>query len=150
MSAARLCEPEFALLVGANGKIVAVAPAIEVVHSCFLDWKAVGFPSLIADLACNGGWVRGHAVPIDNVSLESCNLVVNGKEFSVGSANRVLGSPLKAYEMILLQKFLDVRPGDWISTGVCVDPPYHYCKVGDTIEAHFNGGVGSVALRCEI
>jgi len=145
----RLCEPEFAFQVGDDGKIIAAAPAIEVVHSSFLDWKVVGAPSLVADLACNGAWIRGEAVPIEKVSLDSCVLRVNGKDFARGFASRVYGSPLKAFSKLLEQEFVELKKGDWVTTGVCVDPPYHYCAVGDRIEAEFNGGLGSVAIQCE-
>jgi len=147
----RLCEPEFALLLGDNLEPVAVAPAIEIVHTCFQDWKIVGAPSLIADLACNGGWIRGEAIPIEKVQLDTtCKLIVNGKLFAEGSSDRILGSPLKVWELILQQRdYLKIEPGDWLSTGVCVDPPYHYCNEGDVIEAQFSGGIGTVAFKCE-
>ena len=146
----RLCEPEFAFLLGDDKKIVAVAPAIEIVHSRFLDWKGVGAPTLIADLACNGAWVRGEAVDISKVKLDGCVLRISGKEFAQGKAERVLGSPFNVFENLCAQKhiFDQLVPGDWITTGVCVDPPYHYCAIGDDVEADFDGGLGTVALKC--
>ena len=154
----KLCEPEFALQGGENGEITAVAPAIEIVHSSFLDWKQVGALSLIADLACNGAWFRGPSVPISQARLEGCSLYVNGKKHSDGHASKVLGSPMTVVNK--LKAFLEkngldyisqgsLKPGDWISTGVCVDPPYHICSPGDDILVKFSGGIEPIQLKIE-
>lgn len=144
----RLCEPEFAFLIGENNNIIAAAPAIEIVHTSFLNWKAVGAPSLISDLACNGAWVRGIEVPISQVKLDSCNLIVNRKQFSRGSISRVLNEKNRSPLLFEIRPEWGVKPGDWITTGVCVDPPYHYCEEGDVIVADFSGGLGEVAIEC--
>jgi 2-keto-4-pentenoate hydratase len=148
----RLCEPEFAFLIGEERKLVGVAPALEIVHSSYLDWKTVGAPSLIADLACNGGWIRGEAVPLSsNIELKGCKLLVNENAFGFGHANKVMGTPLNVIETFLKQpQSLNLKEGDWITTGVCVDPAsYHYLSKGDRVEVQFEGGIGSVAIICK-
>ncbi|KAH9255470.1 hypothetical protein BASA81_006589 [Batrachochytrium salamandrivorans] len=143
----RLCEPEVALQVGSNGEVVAMAPALEIVHSSFLQWthKNVGAYSLIADLACNGAWVRGEAVPIASNLSVGCEFWVNGKLAGEGHSDNV--KPLQVYAK-LLERF-QPKPGDWITTGVVCDPPYHYGQRGDLLEARFSNGLGAVAVRLE-
>ena len=150
----RICEPEFALQVGSNGKVINVAPAIEIVHTSFLNWKVVGAPSLVADLACNGYWIRGDSVPVDKITFRSCALFVNGRQVSKGDSSKVLGSPLNVLEAFRTHNRQTapvggpLKDGDWLTTGVCVDPPYHVCEPGDEILVEFEGGIGSVALSC--
>lgn len=143
----RLCEPEVALQVGSNGQVVAMAPALEIVHSSFLQWthRNVGAYSLIADLACNGAWVRGEAVPLAADLSVGCEFWVNGRLVGEGHSDNV--QPLQVYAK-LLERFRP-KPGDWITTGVVCDPPYHYGQRGDVLEARFSGGLGAVAVRLE-
>lgn len=138
-----LIEPEFAFLVGRDLKVKAVAPAIEIVHSSFVDWKRVGAPSLIADLACNGTWVRGEAIPVGR-DLGMVKLYVDGVLVGEGGADRT--KPWKQFQK--LKERIRLRPGYWVTTGVAVDPPYRYCKPGERIVAEFSHGLGSVALNC--
>ncbi|KAH9251582.1 hypothetical protein BASA81_010621 [Batrachochytrium salamandrivorans] len=117
------------------------------VHSSFLQWthKNVGAYSLIADLACNGAWVRGEAVPIASNLSVGCEFWVNGKLAGEGHSDNV--KPLQVYAK-LLERF-QPKPGDWITTGVVCDPPYHYGQRGDLLEARFSNGLGAVAVRLE-
>ena len=61
--------------------LAGVLPGIEIVDSRFNSWTTVGAPSLIADNACHGAWVKG-ALVTDwrhlDLAAQAVELRVNG------------------------------------------------------------------------
>jgi 2-keto-4-pentenoate hydratase len=127
-----------------------VIPAIEIVDSRFNSWTTIGAPSLIADNACNGAWVKGALLTrwrdID-LAAQAVNLVVNGKVVRQGSGSAVLGHPLNALLWLvnsLNARGLGLKAGQYITTGITTD--VYMAERGDVITADF-GPVGTAELR---
>ena len=186
----RLVEPEFAFRMGeplppkpdgqpysvdeVRRTIATVHPALEIIHSSFVDWKAenVGVRALIADLACNGVWCYGEGVRFRrdmDLASHGLDLRVNGAHTHSGDGSRV-GDPVEVLTWLanILAYGTEAEPmcgvrhganddaddacavrglreGEFVTTGVVVDPPYHYANAGDKVEADF-GTLGTVAL----
>jgi 2-keto-4-pentenoate hydratase len=136
-----------------------VLGAIEIVHTSYADWRAVGASALIADLASNGCFAFGRESSKRSGLLSNpnkflralasthCELQVNGGAVSSGVGSKALGGPLNVLawlaNSILKQTggYEYLRKGDIISTGVLVDPPFHYAKPGDKIRVSFRGDI---------
>lgn len=129
--------------------IEGVIPGIEIVDSRFDSWTTVGALSLIADNACNAGWVRGRLLEnwqcIDLAS-QPVRVVVNGILLREGSGSAVLGHPLNALQWLvnsLSSTGVGLKAGQYITTGVTTD--VYMAERGDSITADF-GLVGTVDL----
>jgi len=130
--------------------IGAVLPAIEIVDSRFQDWTSVGALNLIADSACNAGWVYGEPTlnwrEIDYPKHEM-HLSVNGDIVRNGTGSAVMGNPLDAF--VWLAKELSkngngITKGCYITTGVCSE--VYLAEPGDRVSADF-GSIGSVTVK---
>ena len=127
-----------------------VLPAFEIVDSRYNSWTTMGAVSLIADNACNGGWVRGPLLRewrgID-LAAQAVRVFVNGEVVREGSGAAVLGHPLNALQWLvnkLSSRGIGVRAGQYMTTGVVSE--VYMAEPGDHIVADF-GPVGKVELR---
>ncbi|MEV0733445.1 fumarylacetoacetate hydrolase family protein [Polymorphospora sp. NPDC050346] len=88
-------EPEVAFLIE-GGAIAAVAPAIEVIDSRYVDFRFT-LPEVIADNTSASGFVVGAWQPvpagIDNLGVL---LEVDGRTVQIGSTAAILGDPRRA------------------------------------------------------
>jgi len=130
--------------------LAGVLPGIEIVDSRFTSWTTVGAPSLIADNACHGAWVKGALLTewrhLD-LAAQAVELSVNGSVVQRGSGSAVLGHPLNALEWLvhrLHAQGLGLKAGDYVTTGVTTD--IYDARAGDHLVADF-GAVGSVELQ---
>lgn len=129
--------------------LAGVLPGIEVVDSRFTEWAKVGAPSLIADNACHGAWVKG-ALVTDwrklDLAAQAVTLSVNGSVVQRGSGAAVLGHPLQALQWLvhrLHAQGIGFSNGDYVTTGVTTD--IYDAQPSDALVADF-GPVGSVAV----
>ena len=129
--------------------LAGVLPGIELVDSRFQVWTEVGAPSLIADNACHGAWIKGTLIrdwrDLD-LAGQAVTLRVNGKVVQRGSGAAVLGHPLNALEWLvhrLHARGIGLHAGQYVTTGVTTD--YYDAQAGDHLLADF-GPVGSVEL----
>jgi 2-keto-4-pentenoate hydratase len=132
--------------------LAGVLPGIEIVDSRFDSWTTVGAPSLIADNAVHGAWVKG-ALITDwrdlDLAAQAVELRVNGKVVERGSGRAVLGHPLNALEWLvhrLHERGIGLKAGEYVTTGVTTD--IYDAQPGDHLSADF-GRVGAVALTME-
>ncbi|MEU4245088.1 4-oxalocrotonate decarboxylase [Actinoplanes sp. NPDC026619] len=89
-------EPEVAFLVR-DGAIAAIAPAIEVIDSRWLDFKFT-LPEVIADNTSAAGFVVGAWQPMpDGVDNLGVLLEVDGRVVEIGSTAAILGDPRRAF-----------------------------------------------------
>lgn len=130
--------------------LAGVLPGIEIVDSRFTSWTTVGAPSLIADNACHGAWVKG-ALVTDwrhlDLAAQVVELRVNGSVVQRGSGSAVLGHPLNALEWLvhrLHAEGIGLKAGDYVTTGVTTD--IYDAQAGDHLIADF-GPVGAVELH---
>ena len=130
--------------------LAGVLPGIEIVDSRFTSWTTVGAPSLIADNACHGAWVKG-ALITDwrdlDLAAQAVELRVNGSVVQRGSGSAVLGHPLNALQWLvhrLHAQGIGFEAGDYVTTGVTTD--IYDAQAGDHLVADF-GPVGSVELQ---
>ena len=130
--------------------LAGVLPGIEIVDSRFTSWTTVGAPSLIADNACHGAWVKG-ALITDwrhlDLAAQTVELRVNGRGVQRGSGSAVLGHPLHALEWLvhrLHAQGIRLEAGDYVTTGVTTD--IYDAQAGDHLIADF-GPLGAVELQ---
>jgi 2-keto-4-pentenoate hydratase len=134
------------------GALAGVLPGIEIVDSRFNSWTTVGAPSLIADNAVHGAWVKG-ALITDwrnlDLAAQAVALRVNGRVAQRGSGRAVLGHPLNALEWLvhrLHERGIALKAGEYVTTGVTTD--IYDAQPGDHLIADF-GRVGTVELTME-
>jgi 2-keto-4-pentenoate hydratase len=132
------------------GALAGVLPGIEIVDSRFTSWTTVGAPSLIADNACHGAWVKGALVKdwrhLD-LAAQAVELRVNGSVVQRGSGSAVLGHPLNALEWLVQRlhaQGIGLKAGEYVTTGVTTD--IYDAQPGDHLVADF-GPVGAVELQ---
>lgn len=159
----RLIEAEFAFELAADlprasapydadrvaAAVSAVIPAIEIVDTRYTEWTKVAVPSLIADNACNGGWVQGPSCTKwqqFDLKTHQVDLIVNGEPRLKGFGSEVLGHPLNSLTWLantLCEQGKFLKAGDLVSTGVCTD--IYLAEPGDALIADF-GKLGTVEL----
>ena len=127
--------------------IEAILPSIEIVTHHFVDWAKVGAPSIAADNAIHGAWVRGKPfkewATLDLLT-HRVSLTVNGQLFDEGTGAAVLGHPLNALAWLaneLHKQGKQLREGELITTGVCMN--VYSAQAGDELQADF-GSLGAV------
>jgi 2-oxo-3-hexenedioate decarboxylase len=104
-------EPEVAFLVR-DGQIAAVAPALEVIDSRWLDFKFT-LPEVIADNTSAAGFVVGNWQPVpDGVDNLGVLLEVDGRVVEIGSTAAILGDPRRAFAEA--RRLAGVLRNDWI------------------------------------
>lgn len=165
----RVVEAEFAFLMSRDlaprsephtsddvaQAVAGVMGGIEIVDSRYDDWTTIGAPSLIADNACHGAWVKGKLVTdwrgIDLAS-QAVRLRVTGADGHLklereGCGRAVLGHPLNAMAWLanrLSAHGAGLKAGEFVTTGVTME--VYMGDPGDRIQADF-GPVGVVELE---
>jgi 2-keto-4-pentenoate hydratase len=131
------------------GALAGVLPGIELVDSRFQSWTTVGAPSLIADNACHGAWIKGALIrdwrDLD-LAAQPVTLSVNGSVIQRGAGSAVLGHPLNALQWLvhrLHAQGICFLAGQYVTTGVTTD--IYDAQPGDRLLADF-GPVGSAEL----
>ena len=160
----RSAEPEFAFVLARDlewseqpltveevlAGVESLVLAIEVPDSRFVDFSAVGVPSLVADAMCGGYYITGPSIEhwrsLD-LSEQAARMLCNGEERSAGLGANVLGDPRGALTWMAnegLGRGWPLKAGDIVLTGASSPPiPVH---AGDAVEAIFDG-LGTVAVR---
>ncbi|MEU5551873.1 fumarylacetoacetate hydrolase family protein [Micromonospora sp. NPDC047793] len=88
-------EPEVAFLVH-GGAITAVAPALEVIDSRYVDFRFT-LPEVIADNTSASGFVLGAWQPVpDGIDNLGVLMEVDGRPVQIGSTAAILGDPRRA------------------------------------------------------
>ncbi len=104
-------EPEVAFLVR-DGGIAAVAPAIEVIDSRWLDFTFT-LDEVIADNTSAAGFVVGAWQPLPgNVDTLGVQLIVDGMVAETGSTAAILGDPRRAFDAAV--RLAGKLEDDWI------------------------------------
>jgi 2-keto-4-pentenoate hydratase len=122
---------------------------VEVPDSRFVDFAAVGGPSLVADAACAGFFVLGPEVPdwrAADLATRRTRIEVNGAVAAEGRGEAVLGGPRLALAWLaaeLCRLGSGLRTGEIVSTGTTTPPPT--IGPGDQVRAWFEG-CGEVGL----
>jgi len=89
-------EPEVAFLVRDNG-IAAIAPAIEVIDSRWLDFRFT-LAEVIADNTSAAGFVVGEWQPVpEGVDNLGVLMEIDGRVAEIGSTAAILGDPRRAF-----------------------------------------------------
>lgn len=156
-------EGEFAFVLGRDLKprkrpysraevtaaVAELRPAIELVDSRFIDWKAVGAPCLIADMGCNAALIVGKPVPrwrsLD-LTKAKARMKVGGKVVGQGVGGDALGDPLLALTWLAnhLRQGEGLQMGQIVSTGTCTG--FHQAEAKAEVVADF-GKLGKVKLK---
>jgi 2-keto-4-pentenoate hydratase len=156
----RVVEAEFAFRMGADvpagassddveAAVAALHLAVEVPDSRFVDFAAVGGPSLLADAACAGSFVLGPEVPGwrgADLAARRTRIEVNGEVVADGSGAAVLGDPRSALAWVaaeLARLGGGLRAGEVVTTGTTTSPPP--IGPGDEVRAWFEDA-GEVRL----
>ncbi len=129
--------------------LAGVLPSVEIVDSRYVTWTNVGVPSLIADNAVHGAWVRG-ALIADwkhlNLAAQAVNLFVNGKLVESGNGAAVMGHPLNALQWLvhrLHAQGITLKAGEYVTTGVTTN--IYMAQKGEHVMADF-GVVGTAEV----
>ena len=129
--------------------LAGVVPSIEIVDSRYITWTNVGVPSLIADNAVHGAWVRGELIAewkhLD-LAAQAVNLYVDDKLVESGSGAAVMGHPLNALQWLvhrLHAQGTTIKAGEYVTTGVTTN--IYLAQKGERVVADF-GAVGSVEV----
>lgn len=160
----RVAEPEFAFRFAAAlppreapydveevlAAVGSLHPALELPDSRFLDFTAVGGPSLIADDACGRDLVVGPAARANwrdvDLARHPVRAQVGGRYDREGSGAAVLGDPRAALTWLaneLSRLGVGIREGEIATTGTCMVPLE--IAPGDHVEADF-GALGTVSV----
>ncbi|GGI83539.1 hypothetical protein GCM10007973_20020 [Polymorphobacter multimanifer] len=116
-------EPEVLLLLGDDLQPVAAHAGAEFNRPSFAAPFAHGTGAIVADNAASCGVLIGPPLPLaalEDPAALAISLSVNGAVACRGSADVVLGNPLRALAALraaLADDPRGLRPGDWIATG---------------------------------
>ncbi|MFT5175893.1 MAG: 2-keto-4-pentenoate hydratase [Gammaproteobacteria bacterium] len=130
--------------------ITSLHPAIEIVNHRFAALDRLNACSLAADNAIHGSFVQGPAASAwhdYDLGAHAVRLLVNDEPILSGAGDRTLGHPLNALAWLanaLPIHDLDLRAGDFITTGLVTDGIYHALP-GDHLIGDF-GALGQVAV----
>jgi 2-oxo-3-hexenedioate decarboxylase len=133
-------EPEVAYLIGANGTIAAVAPAIEVIDSRYENFR-FSLESVIADNTSAAAYVIGPWRPYDPARW-NLGVIFEAGTTQVGSTGAILGDPRRA--LAEAARFTALEEG-WIllaGAATTAEP----LKPGMFVRAEIQH-LGSVSLR---
>lgn len=161
-----LIECEFAFRIGVDialtdifssradvARVVdAVAPAVELVDSRFIDFRKVSGPSLVADNSVAAGIVIGQ--PLSPLSVPepagvSVVLTSNDSELARGTGAAVLGDPYQSLAWAVgheRERGRSISVGTWVITGSCTG--LVPCPVGEDVVATF-AGLGQVEFALD-
>lgn len=127
----------------------ACVAAIEVVEDRYVDYAALGAPSLIADDFFGAGCVLGELHEgFDPRRLRdvSARMLINGKEVGAGLGTDVMGEPLDALAWLantLVRRGKHLRAGEFVLLGSLVQT--HWIELGDEVLIQ-NDPLGSASL----
>ncbi|HEX7851522.1 MAG TPA: 2-keto-4-pentenoate hydratase [Sphingomonas sp.] len=127
----------------ARALIDAVHVGIEIASSPFPGINDHGPAVTIADFGNNNGLIVGAAIENwQDVDLDSwpVELWINGGRAGAGTTADMLDGPFGAARFLfeaLAVRGIALTPGQWISTGAVTG--VHPVRIGDTIEARFDG-----------
>jgi 2-keto-4-pentenoate hydratase len=117
--------------------VAAVMAGIEIVDDRYLDYRALGVPTLIADNFFNSGCVLGMAVRdwrrLDLARLGG-RMLINGEEVGRGRGAMVLGHPLEALAWLANSRAargLGLRRGEFVFLGSLVETKW--LRAGDEV-----------------
>jgi len=131
------------------GAVDACFAAIEVVEDRYVDYAALGAPSLIADDFFGAGCVLGEPhEDFDPRRLRdvSARMLINGKEVGAGVGTDVMGEPLDALAWLantLARRGRHLRAGEVVLLGSLVQT--HWIETGDEVLIQ-NDPLGSASL----
>jgi len=131
------------------GAVGACFAAIEVVEDRYVDYAALGAPSLIADDFFGAGCVLGEPHEgFDPRRLRevSARMLINGKEVGAGVGTDVMGEPLDALAWLantLARRGRYLRAGEVVLLGSLVQT--HWIERGDEVLIQ-NDPLGSASL----
>ena len=148
--AMRALEPEVAFTLAADlpprsqpysedevaEAVATTHPALEIPDTRWTAWTKIGAPGFVADNSVAGAFVLGP--PATFPGEVSARLVVNGRVIAEGSSRDVMGSPIRALAWLanhLLERGLQLRAGDVVTTGSCTS--IGYAEKGDHVIADF-------------
>ncbi|MCY1136747.1 4-oxalocrotonate decarboxylase [Actinoplanes sp. Pm04-4] len=135
-------EPEVAFLVRA-GAIAAVAPALEVIDSRWLDFKFT-LDEVIADNTSAAGFVVGSWQPVpDSVDRLGVQLILDGEVVQSGSTAAILGDPRLAFAEAL--RLAGTLEDDWIVLAGAATAAVPV-GTGQTVRVEVEG-LGSASLK---
>ncbi len=165
----RVVEPEFAFCIERDlpprttpytaaevlDAVASLHPAFEVPDSRYAVFTRVGEAQLIADDACCGPFLFGHAAPPNwrelDLSAHRVQATVSNREgvrfARDGTGRAALGDPRTALTWLaneLSSLGLTLEAGQFVSTGTCMVPLE--VEPGDAVHADF-GALGALALR---
>jgi 2-keto-4-pentenoate hydratase len=129
--------------------VAATFVSIEIVDDRFVDYRAVGTPTLIADTFMNAGFVRGsERTDIDPLRLDGAHarMLVNGKSAGEGFGRDVLGHPLDVLAWLANEtaaRGAPLRAGMLVTTGSMVVT--HWTQRGDVVTMQ-NDLLGDVSV----
>lgn len=111
-------------LTEAMAAIEAVAPAVEIIDSRYLDFKFT-LPDVVADNASSSGFVLGRPQPAaTDVSNLGIILWSNGQPVQVGSSAAILGHPLRslvAAAQLVAESGEELLAGDIVLAGAATE-----------------------------
>lgn len=116
-------EPEILFVLGPDRQPAAAHFGVEFNRPSLADPFGLGAGAIVADNAASLGVLVGPAVPLgglDTPELLVARLEIDGVLFATGSADAVLGNPLRALEALRTALADDPRglqPGDIIASG---------------------------------
>jgi 2-oxo-3-hexenedioate decarboxylase/2-keto-4-pentenoate hydratase len=130
------------------GAVDACLVAMEIVDDRYVDYRALGVPTLVADDFFNAGCVLGPPVTRWH-DLDLPGLIgttrVNGREVGRGEGRAVMGHPLEALAWLATLRArlgLDLRAGEFVLLGSVVET--RWLAPGD--QAHVTvAGLGEVS-----
>ncbi|HVI99976.1 MAG TPA: fumarylacetoacetate hydrolase family protein [Sphingomonas sp.] len=135
----------------AMAHIDAVHLGIEVASSPLAAINDLGPAVTISDFGNNNGLVIGTAIAdwrTAAVDSWPVSLLINGAQAGAARAAEMLDGPFGAARFLfelLAERGIPLAAGQWISSGAVTG--VHPVKIGDTIEARFDGGR---VVRCTI
>jgi 2-oxo-3-hexenedioate decarboxylase len=124
-------EPEIAYIIGkplagevsaveALAAVEAVAPAVEIIDSRYLDFKFT-LPDVVADNSSSSGFLLGAwAKPDADVSNTGIVVEVDGRAVQIGSSAAILGNPVRslvAAARAVAKAGERLEPGDIVLAG---------------------------------
>jgi len=119
-----LLECEIAMRVDADGKVDAVAPAIELVNARFTDTSRVSGPSIIADNSAGCGVIIGDPRTLADIDLDAVTMVLRegDAEIASGISSALADGPHGSVDWMFAHEATrgrSVGDGTWIITGTC-------------------------------
>ena len=121
----------------ATSAVGAVFVGIEIVDDRYLDYRALGAPTLIADNFFNAGYALGEPVAdwrrLDLASLEG-RMLINRVEVGRGNGAMVLGHPLEALVWLANSRAargLGLQRGKFVFLGSLVET--RWLEAGDSV-----------------